>query len=320
MPLGRRFNSCAEATNDEKESENINVNKQKEQKQIAKPAQNMFSVIEPQFSFDDIILNSSTYDQIQDSLAFLANRDLIFNEWGLGQTHKMQNKSGINFFGASGTGKTMAAHAVANQLGRKLLIVDYSQIESKYVGETSKNITLLFSHAREMNAIIFFDEADALLSKRVRNMENSTDTSVNQTRSHLLLKLNEHDDIIIFATNFIENYDPAFMRRIATHVKFELPDEAARKKLWRLYIPFEMPNSADIENLARECDGITGADIQNAVMTAALKAARQKESFVPNEYFLQAIIKIQEAKKYNIKSVVYQKSHQTSDEEKQGDV
>ncbi len=305
LPLGRKFvPNAKDLSNDNiKETEKVSTDIKKGQNQAKNQKQNIFEVIEPQFSFDDIILNKSTYEQIQDSLAFLENRDLIFNEWGLGKTHKLQNKSGINFFGASGTGKSMAAHAVAKQLGRNLLVVDYSQIESKYVGETSKNITLLFSAAKDMDAIIFFDEADALLSKRVRNMESSTDTSVNQTRSHLLLKLSDYNDIIIFATNFIENYDPAFMRRIATHVKFEMPDETARKKLWRLYIPFEMPNSAEIDTLSKEYDNVTGADIQNAVMTAALKAARKKESLVPNEYFAQAIKKIREAKLYNIKSI-----------------
>ena len=300
MPLGKRFIPNVDDGINKQENNPEENNTKIGQSQPQKAAQNMFSVIEPKFSFEDIILNLSTYDQIQDSLSFLANRNLIFNEWGLGKTHKLQNKSGINFFGPPGTGKTMAAHAIANQLGRDLLIVDYSQIESKYVGETSKNITLLFEDAKKMNAIIFFDEADALLSKRVVNMESSTDTSVNQTRSHLLLKLNDYDDIIIFATNFVENYDPAFMRRIATHIKFELPDEDARKKLWNLYIPPEMPNTADIEILSKDYDNISGADIQNAVMSAALKAARKKENVVPNEYFIQAITKIREAKMYNL--------------------
>lgn len=300
MPLGKKFIPNADNGINKQENNPEEKNTKIGQSQTQKAAQNMFSVIKPKFSFEDIILNLSTYDQIQDSLSFLANRNLIFNEWGLGKTHKLQNKSGINFFGPPGTGKTMAAHAIANQLGRDLLIVDYSQIESKYVGETSKNITLLFEDAKKMNAIIFFDEADALLSKRVVNMESSTDTSVNQTRSHLLLKLNDYDDIIIFATNFVENYDPAFMRRIATHIKFELPDEDARKKLWNLYIPQEMPNTADIEILSKDYDNISGADIQNAVMSAALKAARKKENVVPNEYFIQAIAKIREAKMYNL--------------------
>ncbi len=314
MPLGKKFIADAESVNSENENGIVDTPVNKEQSKTAKSAQNIFSVVEPQFSFDDIILNANTYDQIQDSLAFMENRDLIFNEWGLRKTHRLQNKSSINFFGPSGTGKTVTAHAVAKSFGRNLLIVDYSQIESKYVGETSKNITSMFAAAKEMNAIIFFDEADALLSRRVRNMENSTDTSVNQTRSHLLLKLNDYNDIVIFATNFIENYDPAFMRRIATHIKFELPDELAREKLWRIYIPSEMPNNANIYNLSKEYDNVTGADIQNAVISAALRAARNKDGFVSNEYFSQAIAKIREAKMYNLKAVTHQKVYQISDE------
>lgn len=271
---------------------------------VSKPkinnSERVYELIEPCFSFEDMILNKSTYDQIQDALAFLEYRKLIFVEWGLEKTHKLQNKSAINFFGESGTGKTMAAHAVAKQLNRQLLIVDYSQIESKYVGETSKNITALFSYAKEMNAIILFDEADALLSKRVRNMEHSTDTSVNQTRSHLLMKLNDYDDVIIFATNFIENYDPAFMRRIATHVKFEMPDYEGRNRLWKLFVPNKMPNTANFEQLSMNYDRVSGADIQNAVMTAALRAAREHLNVVPNEYFAQAIMRIREAKLANL--------------------
>ena len=297
MPLGKRFTLDKDINNQiNTQVTEVSQVQQNKNKQYTQP---MFTVIEPQFSFKDIILNSDTYEQIQDALAFVNNRDLIFNEWGLKKTHKSQCKYGINFFGPSGTGKTMAAHAVAYELGRNLLIVDYSQIESKYVGETSKNITLLFSAAKEANAIIFFDEADALLSKRVRNMENSTDTSVNQTRSHLLLQLNNYNDIVIFATNFIENYDPAFMRRISSHIKFELPNECSRKKLWELYIPSEMPNNADIDYLSKLYKNVTGADIQNAVLAAALRAARHNDSCVPNEYFSQSIKKIGESKMYN---------------------
>lgn len=298
LPLGKRF-TIDKDLQTQSNTPAPDVSKNHIQNENTQYNQNMFSVLKPQFSFKDIILNSDTYEQIQDALSFINNRDLVFNKWGLKKTHKLQNKYGINFFGPSGTGKTIAAHAVADTLDRNLLIVDYSQIESKYVGETSKNITSLFNAAIEMNAIIFFDEADALLSKRVRNMENSTDTSVNQTRSHLLLQLNNYNDIIIFATNFIENYDPAFMRRISAHIKFDLPDESSRKKLWELYIPSEMPNNADIDYLSKVYNNVTGADIQNAVLAAALRAARHNDSYVLNEYFSQAIEKISEAKIYN---------------------
>jgi SpoVK/Ycf46/Vps4 family AAA+-type ATPase len=258
-----------------------------------------YLVSEPKFTFDDIILHPSTYDAIQDVLTLFSKHDLVFNQWGLGKTHKQQRKAGINLYGASGTGKTMAAHAIAAQLGRGILPVDYSQIESKYVGETSKNITSLFDCAKRENAIIFFDEADALLSKRVTDMSSSTDVSVNQTRSHLLLLINDYDDIILFATNFITNYDPAFIRRISAHVKFELPDAQNRAALWRMYSPKQLPTDADFAILATDFDGVTGADISSAVLAAALKAARLGEDTVSQSYFEDAIRQLKQSKAAN---------------------
>jgi len=158
----------------------------------------IFQAQSPKYAFGDIILNPVTFDAVQDLLVIVSKRDLIFDTWGLGATHKQQDKAGINLYGPSGTGKTMVAHAIAEQLSRKLLIVDYSRIESRYVGDTAKNLAVMFKQAKDENAIIFFDEADALLSKRVTNMSSSTDVSVNQTRSTLLLLINDHNDIIIF--------------------------------------------------------------------------------------------------------------------------
>ena len=252
----------------------------------------LFQSEEPKYSFDDIILNDTTYDAIQDILVLYDKRELLFNEWGLNTTHKYQNRAGINLYGYSGTGKSMAAHAIANQLNRRLLIVDYSQIESKYVGETSKNLANMFKHATETQSLIFFDEADALLSRRVTNMTNSTDVSVNQTRSVLLLLLNDFDDMVLFATNFITNYDPAFMRRIVAHIKFDLPNEQNRLKLWRLYIPEPMPTNVDINKLASEYDNVSGSDISTAVFNASLRAARLNEQQVDHEYFEESIKRI----------------------------
>jgi len=252
----------------------------------------LFQAEEPQYTFDDLILNGSTYDAIQDVLALYEKHELLFDRWGLGTTHRKQNRAGINLYGEPGTGKSMAAHAIAHQLGRKILTVDYSQIESKYVGETAKNLVAMFQYAKESQSIIFFDEADALLSRRVTNMSNSTDVSVNQTRSVLLVLINDYDDLILFASNFITNYDPAFIRRILAHVKFELPDEENRYKLWRMYIPRRMPTDANIKALAEKYKDVSGSDISNAVFNASLRAARLNEKIVRHAYFAEAIERI----------------------------
>lgn len=294
MPLGKRVDSLA--VNQSAQSIDKKTSFQKDGSCSSETDRadkttivTLFKSENPQYSFDDIILNKTTYDAIQDILVLYEKQELLFDTWGLGKVHKKQNRAGINLYGASGTGKSMTAHAIAKQLGRTILTVDYSQIESKYVGETSKNLVAMFDYARASKAVIFFDEADALLSRRVTNMSNSTDVSVNQTRSVLLVLINEYDDLILFASNFITNYDPAFMRRILAHVKFDLPDEENRFKLWRMYIPQSLPTDVNIRKLAEKYNGISGADISNAVLNASLRTARVGQDIVKHSYFEDAI-------------------------------
>lgn len=296
MPLGRRITSSEQHQEIPGEG-NGTATPAPAKETSAEPC--LFQAVEPQYSFDEMILNRKTYDAIQDVLVLYEKRGLLFEQWGLQSTHKRQRQGGINLYGPSGTGKSMAAHAIADQLGRKLLCVDYSQIESKYVGETAKNLVSMFDYAREAGAILFFDEADALLSRRVTNMTNSTDVSVNQTRSVLLLLLNEYDDLVLFASNFISNYDPAFLRRILAHVRFELPDEESRRKLWRMYIPPQMPTDVDIPGLSAKYSGISGSDISAAVFSAALRAARLGEEMVRHTYFEQAVERLLAGKEEN---------------------
>lgn len=197
----------------------------------------------------------------------------------------------------------MASHAIAHALDKPLIEVNYSEIESKYVGETSKNLTKLFNTAKEQDAIIFFDEADAMLSRRVTNMSNSTDVSVNQTRSVLLTLMNSHEGLIIFTTNFIENYDSAFMRRILSHILFELPSFENRQKLWQHYIPAKLPLAPDvnINILAEKSDGLSGSDISICVLKSALSSARENAPTVSLAHFERAINEIKASQKANQK-------------------
>ena len=244
MPIKRRDNDtiCEEKTP-------IETKQKSSGKQTVDNTDIIFVPEEPKYSLEDIILPNNVKEQILDIADYARNSKIVFEQWGLEKTHKYSKRIGINLYGAPGTGKTMAAHAIAKYLGRKILIVNYADIESKYVGETPKNIRKVFEVAKETNSILFFDEADAILSKRVTNMTGATDVSVNQTRSVMLMIMNDYQDFIIFATNFIENFDPAFMRRISMHVKFELPDYECRRKLWKLYIPNTMPTDIDIDEI-----------------------------------------------------------------------
>ncbi len=258
-----------------------------------------FMISKPKFKLSDLILSDENLDELKTVIKAKECWVKIFVEWNLQSVMKQRKSLFVNLYGSPGTGKTMAAHAIANELNKEMICVNYADIESKYVGETSKNLTALFKSASEKDVIIFFDEADALLSKRVTNMSSSTDVSVNQTRSVLLTLLNDFDGMVIFATNFISNYDPAFMRRIQYHIKFELPDIELRKKLWRMYIPKEMPTDVSISEIAEKYDGISGSDISNAVLKAALKAAKNNDSLVKQLDFEEAVAEIIKSKKAN---------------------
>lgn len=313
MPIGR------EITNDDyREDKIIKENKMNEKSKIDNGKNQQLEMIfvpeEPKYSLDDIILPNSIKEQILDVADYAQNSKIVYEQWGLEKTHKYSKRIGINLYGAPGTGKTMAAHALAKYLGRKILIVNYTDIESKYVGETPKNIRKVFEVAKETNSILFFDEADAILSKRVTNMTGATDVSVNQTRSVMLMLMNDYQDFIIFATNFIENFDPAFMRRISMHIKFELPDFECRKKLWNLYIPNIMPNNIDIDEIAEKYEGLSGSDISNAVLMGAFKAARQHDSLVDKKYIFEMVEGILASKSANqgisIKSKVVSEAYE----------
>ncbi len=262
----------------------------------------VFKLLEPKFSFEDMILEENTYNTIQDIISSIEYKDLIYNKWGLAKVLKEQKAMCANFYGEPGTGKTMAANAIANQLGKNILRVNYADIESKYVGETSKNLVKLFEEAKKTDALLLFDEADALLSRRVTDMSSATDVSVNQTRSVLLTLLEDYTGMVIFTTNFISNFDPAFMRRIPYHVRFDLPDMDLRRKLWSHYLVPELPAQVNINELSHKYSGISGCDIANATLSAALKAARNHLWTVPQEYFEEGIKAIIHSKRANNKN------------------
>lgn len=242
-----------------------------------------YLITDPQYSFDDLILSQTIKEELDNLLALNVYRKLVFDTWGLNKVIKNRKNITVNLYGESGTGKTMTAHAISEKLNKKLLIVDYSEIESKYVGETSKNIVNLFQEAKKYNAIILFDEADALLSKRVTMMQSATDVSVNQTRNVLLQLLDEYEGIVIFTTNFIHNFDFAFFRRILAHIKFELPDKILRKQLWNHYLVDSLPLEKDKEYLTdklSETETITGSDIANIVLQTAIYTARENKKYI----------------------------------------
>lgn len=183
----------------------------------------------------------------------------------------------LNFYGKPGTGKSMAAEAIAQELGKKVYRISYSQLESKYVGETPKNIRKAFECAAKDGAVLVFDEADSFLGKRLSSVTQSADYGVNITRSVLLMELEKFTGVVVFTTNLISNYDEAFKRRILVSVYFEMPDERARKKIWELHLGGKIPLEPGVtaDTLAARYDGISGADVKDMVFYAALRALEQ---------------------------------------------
>ncbi len=179
--------------------------------------------------------------------------------------------------GPPGTGKTMSAQVIAKELNLELFRIDLSQVISKYVGETEKNSNEIFKAAKTSNGILFFDEGDALFGKRT-NIKQANDRFANVEVSYLLQKIEEYDGISIITTNFLENIDQAFLRRMQFIINFPFPDSHARKEIWQHMIPENMPVDSDIdfEFLADNFE-IAGGNIKNIVLYAAFIAAEKME-------------------------------------------
>lgn len=258
-------------------------------KSSRRPAQ----IVAPERSLSEVVLPPQTRRALDQALAEVRNHNLIFGHWGLGERHASGLGLVFNFAGPPGTGKTICAQAIAHALGMKLLIVDYAEAESMWVGETPKNIVAAFRAAAEQNAVLFFDEADAIASRRSHSgMPDQRES--NLTVNVLLRELENFNGIVIFATNLAANFDPAFERRIRTHVLFEMPGVDERDQIWRLQIhPARTPLAADVNfrELAERYP-LSGGDIKNAVIKAAAAAAsepgRDADKRIHQKHFAEA--------------------------------
>ncbi len=234
----------------------------------------------PRRTFDDVILPEATRRALGQALAQVTSYDLIFHDWGLGERHPTGLALAFNFAGPSGTGKTICAEAVAHALGRRLMIVRYAEVESMWMGETPKNVAAVFRLAREQNAVLLFDEADAIASRRSTSVEHSFQRETNTVVSVLLQELEAFSGVVVFATNMAANFDPAFERRIRTHVLFEMPGVEEREKIWRVQMhPTLTPLAPDVDfRTLAERYAVSGGDIRNAVLKAAMAAASEPGS------------------------------------------
>jgi SpoVK/Ycf46/Vps4 family AAA+-type ATPase len=267
------------------------------------PRRNLAEIVVPRRTFEDVILPARTREALADALVQIEKRDLIFDSWGLGERHETGLGLAFHFAGPPGTGKTICAEAVAKFLGRPLLKVRYSEIESAWAGETGKNVVAVFREARAANAVLFFDEADSIASRRFSGTSHGFEREANQTVNILLEELESCQGVVIFATNLASNFDPAFERRIRSHVLFELPDTADREKIWRAQIhPRKTPIASDVDfsELARTYPA-SGGDIRNAVLNAAQRAAAEpgddSRKAIRRRHFIGGIERVLEGKR-----------------------
>lgn len=229
--------------------------------------------IAPRFGWEDIVLPVDQRQILQELVATVRHRPTVLDEWGVAD--KLASSRGITvlFTGPPGTGKTMAAEIMSGELGLDLYKIDLSGIISKYIGETEKNLERIFEEAASSNAILFFDEADALFGKR-SEVRDSHDRYANIEISYLLQRMEAYDGVTILATNLRANLDEAFTRRLQFAVDFPFPEEDDRLRIWQALFPTTVPCDAqlDFSLLARRFK-LAGGNIRNVIVNAAYLAA-----------------------------------------------
>lgn len=242
-------------------------------------AQEIIEGHEPRFSLEQVALNEEVRAKVRTAISAVRHRKKMSEEWGMSEYFAGSRAIILNFYGKAGTGKSMTAEAVAQALGKKVYRINYSELESKYVGETPKNIRKAFECATRDDAVLIFDEADSFLGKRLTSVTQSADYGVNITRSVLLMELEKFAGVVVFTTNLISNYDEAFKRRILLSVYFDMPDKAAREAIWKLHLGAKMPLYSEVseKSLAERYEDVSGADIKDMVFYAALHALEQEK-------------------------------------------
>ena len=227
---------------------------------------------EPRHALDRLVLQPSVVADIEAALRLIEIREQLEVVWKLHEIQPQRGRCIVNFYGPPGTGKTRAALGIARRLGKPLYQVDYSAIVSKYLGDTAKHIALAFKQAAEADAVLFFDEADSLLSRRVAIGE-SCSTSINQNRNCLMQELDRFGGVVVMTTNLFGNYDEAILRRIARHIEFALPNVEMRERLFRAHLPNADLVPSDLRQAAIKARGFSGGDILNACLNAMLAAS-----------------------------------------------
>lgn len=269
------------------EKEKIEKNMENKSEKNEKTGLNLVPA-EPKYSISQVILPENIRQEIERVLALLKNMGKIYYDWGFSEIDPVP-RSVVNLWGPPGTGKTMAVHAIAKEMGKKILVLNYADIESKYVGEAPKNLIAAFNLAEKEDAVIFFDEADSFLGKRITNVDSGSEQAINSLRSQMLMKLEEFRGIVFFATNLHENYDRAFESRILKHIEFKLPDAETRKHIIKGKLPEKASYGSGthddefLTQLAGLSEGFSGREIKNCILEILIRASQTENQLVTAE-------------------------------------
>jgi hypothetical protein len=244
--------------------------------------------VRPCATWDELVLPADALAQLREMCRWVAHRQRVLGAWGFGRRLSRGIGASALFAGPSGTGKTMAAEVIAGEIGLDLYAIDLAGVVSKYIGETEKNLDRVFAAADGANAVLFFDEADALFGKR-SEVRDSHDRYANIEISYLLQKMEDYPGLTILATNLRQHLDEAFVRRLAFAVTFPFPDPEQRLRIWSGIWPAETPLAADLDlsHLARHFK-LSGGNIKNIALAAAYGAAADG-GVVTRDHLLHAI-------------------------------
>ncbi len=233
--------------------------------------------VRPAFGWDDVVMPEEQKRLLRHACSHIKYQYQVYCQWGFEKKITYGRGLSILFAGAPGTGKTMCAQVIANELNMEMYKINISQIVSKYIGETEKNLHAVFTEARRSNCVLFFDECDAIFGKR-SEVKDAHDRNANVEVAYLLQQIEEYDGVCVLSTNLIGNIDEAFMRRITYVVRFPFPDAAAREAIYRRTIPADAPLAEDIDwaFLAEKFE-LSGGHIKNIVLSAAFLAAQEGE-------------------------------------------
>ena len=240
------------------------------------------------YGIDDIILPKDLKKQLHEIIDCVKYKHHVYGDWGFEQKLSLGKGLNILISGVPGTGKTMSAEIISNELALDLYKIDISTVVSKYIGETEKNLSKIFREAESSNAVLFFDEADALFGKR-SDVNDSHDRYANIETGYLLQKMEEYTGIVILATNLKNNMDEAFLRRMQFNMEFPFPDANSRLEIWKNIFPRETPLNSDIdfEFLGHKFN-ISGGHIKNVALAAAFYAVSASET-ITMEHIILAI-------------------------------